>query len=219
MQFIRISSEEPVVSYLVKTLVEHLRAGERVLWLLSGGSAIKVELEVARELLGMPLELLSVSLIDERYGPVSHADSNWQQLEAAGFDLPGATLLPVLVGLGRDATVAKWGSSMDELLTSAQYRLGFFGIGPDGHTSGILPNSLAVAATGVDFSYDGGGYQRITTTFTTILRLDEAVVYAVGEAKWPVLDRLNQNVALADQPAQVLKQLDKLTVFTDQPAD
>ena len=44
-----------------------------------------------------------------------------------------------------------------------------------------------------------------------------AVVYAAGEVKWPVIDRLETDLPAAEQPAQILKLLSKLTIFTDRP--
>jgi 6-phosphogluconolactonase/glucosamine-6-phosphate isomerase/deaminase len=46
--------------------------------------------------------------------------------------------------------------------------------------------------------------------------LDEAIVFMKGEEKWPVvMDLLNKDIDLKTQPAQVLKKLPKLTIFTD----
>ena len=55
----------------------------------------------------------------------------------------------------------------------------------------------------------------MTTTPAALARLDEAVVYALGESKWPVIDQLEDDLPLNDQPAQALKQIPKLTIFND----
>lgn len=215
--FKNISSPDPLAKYLADTIGAGLHAGKRVLWLLAGGSAIPVAVMAAQRLAasGVPLEQLIVTLTDERHGAVGHANSNWKQLQDAGFNLPGAELHPVVAGKDLAGTVAGFETFLDKELSAAQYRLGLFGIGPDGHTSGILPHSSAVHETRLVHGYDGGEHQRITTTAAVIARLDEAVVYAVGEAKWPVLERLETDVPVDDQPAQALKQVPKTTVFTD----
>ena len=121
----------------------------------------------------------------------------------------------MLFGEDRDATATAFAALLKGRLAAAEYRLGFFGIGPDGHTAGILPESPAVAAAGLAAAYDAGAFQRLTMTPRAIAQLDEAVVYAVGEAKWPVLDNLDRDVAVALQPAQSLKQVPALTIFND----
>ena len=217
MQFYKASSLDSVASFITDKLSQQLKAGKRVLWLVPGGSSIAVAAEVAKQLEAgnVPLENLTVTLTDERYGAVGHPDSNWLQLEQVGFELPGATMQPVLTGATRDETVANFAKTLDDDLNANDYRLGFFGIGPDGHTAGILPHSPAVDSKDLAAGYDAGPLKRITMTMPAIARLDEAVAYAVGEPKWPVLDQLETDLPLADQPAQSLKKVPALTIFND----
>ena len=214
MRFVKIADAEPVVRYLSDVIGSHLEAGERVLWQLSGGSAIAIEVAVARALRDAPLEHLTVTLTDERPGPVGHPDSNWFQLGRAGFKLPGAKLLPVLTGAGTEADTAAFADVLAHALASGGYHLGLFGIGPDGHTAGLpaqnAPDHVELAAY-----YEAGPFRRISSTPATIARLDEAVVFVMGEAKHPQLDRLSKNLPVTEQSAQVLKQVPKITVFND----
>jgi 6-phosphogluconolactonase/glucosamine-6-phosphate isomerase/deaminase len=215
MTFRKITDTAPVVKYLADTIQRHLAKNQKVLWLVPGGSAIAVAAEVSKKLQGTDLHNLAVTLTDERFGPVGHPDSNWQQLSEAGFVLDGASLVPVLVNEDRSATTARFDDLLRKTLESAQYRLGFFGIGPDGHTAGILPGSPAVTAAEYAAGYDAENFQRITMTPPAIAALDEAVVYAIGEAKWPVLDQLETDKPLNEQPSQALKTVPQLTIFND----
>jgi 6-phosphogluconolactonase len=217
LEFIPATSPEPVGKYVADLISAQLQDGRSVLWLLSGGSAIGAAVAAAGLLNGSDLSRLTVSLIDERYGEAGHSGSNWTQLISAGFDLPGATLHPVLTGADLAETAEAFEYFLSMQFSAANYIVGLLGIGPDGHTSGILPHSPAVAASGLVCAYDGGGYQRITTTPLALQKLGEAVVYAAGEAKWPVLDRLETDLSVAEQPAQALKTLSKTTIFTDRP--
>jgi 6-phosphogluconolactonase/glucosamine-6-phosphate isomerase/deaminase len=186
---------------------------------LAGGSAIAVAVDTAKHIKIQPGSQLVVSLIDERYGVVGHDDSNWKQLMDSGFSLPGATLVPVLSGESFDATVANFADSLKNELSDADYSLVLLGIGPDGHTSGILPHSPAVEAKGLTFGYEWEQYMRITTTQHAIALLDEIVVYALGKNKWPVIDNLAKDLPVAEQPAQLLKPLRKVTVFNDREGE
>lgn len=228
IRFNTVDSAIPVADYISGVIDNQLQSGKRVLWLVAGGSAIQVVLLVSKLLNGnTSLDKLTVTLTDERYGKAGHTDSNWQQLKEAGFQLPGAHLIPILQNESLEATGQIFTDKLHELFQNTDYRLGLFGIGPDGHTAGILPGSPSVtdtelAAAYYDDNYPGEeipgvmrGISRITIASSAIARLDEAIVYAMGEAKWPQLKRLADTIDIADQPAQALKQVPMLTIFTD----
>lgn len=219
MTFVTAQGPDAPSKFVAQRLADHLRAGHRVLWLISGGSAIDVAVLAAGDLAkpGLPLENLVVSLIDERYGEPGHPNSNWSKLLAAGFELPGATLYPVLPGGERAAAAEQFEAFLAEELGAADFALGLLGIGTDGHTSGILPHSPAVSATGLVTHYDGPDFERITTTRAALERLDEAVVLALGEEKWRQLATLEGQASVAEQPAQMLKKIPALTIYTDRP--
>ena len=53
MTFQKVTSSQPVVEYLVGVLTEKLATGQKVLWLVPGGSAIGVAAEVSQQLRGL----------------------------------------------------------------------------------------------------------------------------------------------------------------------
>lgn len=213
--FVKTSSSVPVVEYLVNTIQGQLKNGRKVLWLVAGGSSIPIAVEVSKMLTKSRLSNLSVSLTDERYGPIGYKDSNWQQLLEAGFILQGAKLMPVLEGGNPEDTNLLYAGILASQLKDCDFSIGLFGIGQDGHTAGILPGSPAVATKTLTACYDGKDFKRITTTLQTITKLNEVVVFAVGKEKWPVLDKLDSDVSPDIMPAQLLKQVRKLTIFND----
>lgn len=218
MIFRKIDDAAPAVDYLVSLLREKLSDGSKVLWLVPGGSAIAVAVKVAQGLQNSDLTNLTVTLTDERYGPVGHEDSNWHQLHHAGFHLPGATMVPVLHGHSVQETTTEFARHLQEYCQGAAYCVGFFGLGPDGHTAGILPASPAVTADEWACSYQAN-FLRVTMTPPAIAALDEAVVYAMGEAKRRPLEQLQQDLPTSQQPAQALKKVPKLIIFNDQIGD
>jgi 6-phosphogluconolactonase/glucosamine-6-phosphate isomerase/deaminase len=216
MDYKHVTDIEPVASYLAGVIAEHLDAGKRVLWLVSGGSGIHVGIRAAELLAGRDLSGLSVTLTDERYGPVGHPDENWQQLLTGGFTLPGAELYRPLTGQDRDVTTQAFGAWLNEQLTQADYRIGLFGVGSDGHTAGIKPGSPALVATTTATEFTGEDFERITMTFPAIERLDEVVLQAFGDEKAAVIwQLLHENLPLDQQPVQVLKRVPRCTLFTD----
>jgi 6-phosphogluconolactonase/glucosamine-6-phosphate isomerase/deaminase len=213
---VHAESPQPAIDHLVETLTSHLQAGEKVLWLLSGGSGAKVCLEVAKRLQGLSLDTLSVTLTDERYGPVGHADENWQQLLDDAFALPGASLYRPLQGFDRTQTTAHFATWLKEHVQTADYCVGLFGIGPDGHTAGIKPESTATKASEWAADFTGEDFERMTMTFPAIEALDEAVIQAMGAEKAPTLRQLLEtDTDRSSQPAQVLKAVKKSTLYTD----
>lgn len=219
MQYKKISDTRTVVDHLSTSLSEHLAKSERVLWLIPGGSAIAIAAKVSRRLSGIDLTNLHVTLTDERFGAVGHGDSNWQQLIDSGFALPGAQLMPVLRGVDIDETTRVFAKYLETQLASAQFSIGLFGMGADGHTAGILPGSSAVSDPELAVHYQTPNYNRVTMTPQAIVMLDEAVLYATGPEKAETLDYLAKDLSLSKQPAQILKKISTLTVYNDYRED
>jgi pantothenate kinase len=66
MKFYKIQSIEPAVSYLHEIIDKHLEQGGKVLWLVTGGSAIKVAADVSKKISSSKnLARLFVTLTDE----------------------------------------------------------------------------------------------------------------------------------------------------------
>jgi 6-phosphogluconolactonase/glucosamine-6-phosphate isomerase/deaminase len=216
MEIIKTSDPNIPAKYLADKIIAQLESGKKVLWFITGGSSITVQLSAGEMIAKHSHQNLTIALTDERYGEVGHKDSNWQKTIDGGFNLPQAKLIPVLTGETRDKTVELLNDSLKEELTNADYKIGLFGVGSDGHTAGILPQSVAVTYEEIVCGYTTENFERITTTPKLIKNLDEAVVFIQGEAKWGVVKDLNEkNIDLETQPAQILKSIPLLTIFTD----
>jgi len=219
MNYSEISSIEPVVAHLTRSITSALHEGKTVTWLVPGGSAIEIAAYVSQNLTAgnLPLENLSVTLTDERYGSVGNPNENWHQLERAGFTLPGANLYRVLQpGLDRAETTERFNEKLGDFLTHTDFKIGFFGIGADGHTAGIKPRMIDMDTESYAVSYIGTDFERITMTPRAIKLLDKVYAYAVGDEKASALRELyNEEIYPAEQPAQVLKSAPSFTLFTD----
>lgn len=216
MQFIHTNNASAVAQAIARKLLHHIENNEHVLWLVPGGSNIDVAVQVGTLLARKDLQTLHVTLTDERFGPVNHANSNWQQLRAKGFmQHQNANLYPVLTGKSAAQTTHDFDLLLQQLFTKCTYVLGFFGIGTDGHTSGILPGSQALTSTKLAYNYVSDPYIRITTTPTALQYVSDAVVYTTGQQKWPILEQLSSTIPVGQQPAQLLKQIPTLTIYND----
>lgn len=223
--------EDPA-DFVANAVLSKLQMGKKVLLFLTGGSSISVGVKIADILREKSdknlLQNLTVTLTDERYGPIDHFNSNFFQLDEKGFNLPDAKIIPILIDEDKNITVEKFNTKLNEEFTKAEYKIGLFGVGADGHTAGILPESLAVSAETLSFGYDTTTFSRITMTFNAIEKLDEAIVWAQGKDKWKVLEELKTEIparnassiadaggSLEKQPAQILKKVPLLTIFSD----
>ena len=111
MEF-RHTPQSNVAPFLARQIADQLQKGRVVLWLLSGGSGVQVCNETAKLLADSDLTGLYVTISDERYGTVGHADENMQQLLDAGLSLPGATVYRPLTGSSTGKTTHDFDSLM-----------------------------------------------------------------------------------------------------------
>ena len=199
----------------IASLVSDKIKNGKVLLALPGGSSIEVGVKIFEILSTQDLHNLTVMLTDERYGKVGHPDSNFFQLEEKGFNPGNSRTIPVLTGGDMESETKRFGENLKNELEKADYKIGLFGIGADGHTAGMLPGSGAVTSEDYAIGYNTETFSRITMTAKAIEKLDEAVVYAVGEEKRPVIESLKENIDIIKQPAQILKKVPLLTIFTD----
>lgn len=210
---------EEAADFVALSVLNQLKIGKRVLLFLTGGSSIAVGVKVAdilrEEKIENLLENLTITLTDERYGPTDHFNSNYFQLTEKGFNLPQAKIIPILIDDDRNITTEKFNIALKQEFEKAYYKIGLFGIGTDGHTAGILPESDAINSSNLVYSYDTPVFSRITITPKAIEELDEAVVWAQGEDKWKVIRDLEKEISIIKQPAQILKKVPLLTIFTD----
>lgn len=215
MIFYKLQSYHTVARFLADKIAANLSRGKSVLWLVPGGSATDAVVETSKLLAGNDLANLVVTLTDERFGETGHPDSNARQLRDMGLALPGAKFIHVLKGQDVETTTSEFAAELEKSLAASTFKIGFFGIGADGHTAGIKPKSAALTAQRLAEHFIGEDFERITVTPKLIAALDEAVVYAVGAEKQSQLDKLTKDLDIAEQPAQVLKGASSLTIFND----
>lgn len=209
------SNIEEISNQIASVINRELLQGKKVLLFLTGGSSIPMQIMVSKKIENISNENLVITLTDERYGENNHKDSNWFKLISGGFIIKGAKLFPVLSNKSILETTEDFTKTLEEELKKADYRIGLFGIGADAHIAGILPQSIAVNTNEFACNYDAPPFLRITITPKTILKLDQAFVYAMGENKWPIIESFKDELLIKDYPVQVLKRVPLLTIFTD----
>jgi 6-phosphogluconolactonase/glucosamine-6-phosphate isomerase/deaminase len=217
-------------------VVDLLRQDDESLLLLSGGSAIKAYPPIAKAISQQVVSRdLVVGLVDERFGPVGHADSN-ERLLAEKVDLVemcqqyGVEFGSVLQsGAPLEQAASQYNEWLKHRWATAR-RIAVLGIGMDGHTAGILPMESGMFEKifgGQDLVVgyrleDGEFAGRLTITPKAISQLTDIVVVATGPAKESVLRNVfgsevaKSNIAPPHQkPATILHNHPSVTLFTD----
>ncbi|NOZ26049.1 MAG: hypothetical protein GXO94_08190 [Nitrospirae bacterium] len=198
------------------------RRGDRtVLFLSSGGSSLAILDFMSADILG---DYLTIGVLDERYD-TGGEDNNFVQLSRTDF------YGKLRAGCAFIDTSVRPGQSQEALAGYFEERLrdwkgehpggiviATIGIGPDGHTSGIMPfpedserfKSLFNGERWV-VAYDAAGKtpypERVTTTNTFLRLIDRAFVFACGREKAEALRRMLADRPAAEVPAVILREL------------
>ncbi len=205
-----------IIEYVSSLINKKIELGQNVLWFVSGGSAVNAEVMISKRIKENFTGKLVVTLIDERYGEVGHSDSNWQALIENGFKVSMLQKISVLKGKNFLDTIKDFDQVLKSEFNNFDFKIGIFGVGVDGHTAGILPHSEVFNnQNDLVCGYETLLYNRITITPKAIYKLDEAILYAMGEKKWSIIKRINEDLPVQDFPYQLLKKVPLLTIFTD----
>ena len=157
--------------------------------------------------------------MDERYGPAGHADSNYKQMQDAGFDPDTALWMDVLErNLPLPETVDYYGGLVEAAFASARTIVGVFGLGTDGHTAGVLPDSPAVTdVVTTVVGYDSPPFIRLTLAPSELIKTTTAYLLAYGETKKEPLERLKADKEdIQKLPAKLLYDVPETYVYNDQ---
>lgn len=204
-------------------LVAKLRhySAKNSLLLLSGGSSVRVPYWAASDLDINVTNRIIVGQVDERYGPVGHADSNWVRMESTGMEpsIFRSTFQMLQSGISAVDIAADYGRKLQHLIDETEYRVAVCGIGENNSLSGIYPMeeeqrfSDLFLGDNLVVNYPTRDYERITLAARAFLQLDEIIVFMEGKEKQQAVENLRRAAPLHEQPAQLLKSTKRATVF------
>jgi 6-phosphogluconolactonase/glucosamine-6-phosphate isomerase/deaminase len=219
MQYISSSNGAEGVEQMAEKIIDSLLAGKKVLWLICGGSNIplaKKAMDMVRERAGEKVSNLAIGQTDERFGPVGHKDSNWQQMIDERFDFKDAKTLPILSGEPLKETVRNYAEALGEAFEGNDIVVAQFGIGADGHIAGMLPHTGGIEAKELVFGYEAEPFVRITMTPPAFAYIHAAYAFAFGQSKLEAVDHLqNSDLPLEDEPCQILKTIPECCFYSD----
>jgi 6-phosphogluconolactonase/glucosamine-6-phosphate isomerase/deaminase len=211
------------------------RGDKPLLLLLSGGSSFDLLDYVTDESLKGGI---TIGMLDDRYS-FDYGINGYLKLQGSEFandfflramnqaavflnSAPAQTESLELYAERYEAYIKEWMNLYPDGIIRATV-----GIGPDGHTSGILPfpedpktfeklfngEKLVV---GYNVGDKSPFKERMTSTFTLMKKFDQVLTYMTGDAKKEALAKvMAEEGSLAETPGRIIKELNNVTVFTD----
>lgn len=231
-----VTKSKHAVQQAGDTLVSWLseNVSSPLLFLVSGGSAFAILDMVPKKVLGPHV---TIGVLDERFS-TDLLVNNFCQLSSLPFfrraTEAGCAFIDTRVYSGD--TIEAFADRFEVVLQEwkLQHPEGKViitqGIGPDGHTAGIMPfpedpvrfKELFEREQWV-VGYDAGSkntYPLRVTVTNTFLRngVDSSVILASGEAKKiPLECVMSEDGVLADTPARIVREMQDVIIVTDQP--
>jgi 6-phosphogluconolactonase len=159
---------------------------------LSGGSTPKMLYELlASDEYRERIEWAKVRIFfgDERCVPPDHPDSNYRMARIALLSevpIPGDNIYRMRGEIDPEAAAIEYGKMLKEKFADAGPDLVLLGMGEDGHTASLFPQTTALKETShrcVSNYVDKLGTWRMTLTAPFINRADEVLVLVSGAAK------------------------------------
>lgn len=218
MRFV-IGSTEDAAQYIAERLRTLLASGKSVLWLVSGGSNIPIQIAAMEMVPDSLSKQLAIIPVDERYGQYNHAESNSYQMREAGFSPKHAECVDILEeNMSPQATAKLLDDYLARGITMGDYIFATLGMGTDGRIAGILPHSPAITSSDLALCYKAPDFQRITLCADTITNhCDEVVLSAFDQTKKKALHALAGHEDLRQSsPAVLLKEITNCTVYNDE---
>lgn len=234
MRIEQVPTVDAVRDAFISRMSPNIEAGTPILFLASGGSTAGIAVSVCKRLeqsfrtrRKTLRRLLTVTLADERFGPVGHADSNWRYLLENGLQPESFNAFPVLVSgdhgsLDPEESARRFDAFLSESVlrraTEGLYIAGIFGLGTDGHTAGILPESPASRVPAdsnvLAIEYSSPLHHRITVTPAFFAHIDFAAVGVLDQTKRQALENLSIEQDIVEQPVRAIDLARESIIYT-----
>jgi 6-phosphogluconolactonase len=185
---------------------------------LAGGSTPRAAYERLRDM-GLPWEGVQVWMTDERFVPHDHPDSNGRMARESLLDAIDADFheVPILPG-DPAGSAAAYEADLTEALPGGpdgiEPGLVLLGMGADGHTASLFPNTAALddMHPGYVANRLGDGVTwRLTATIPLLAAARRTVFVVAGEDKAPAVARVLESET--DDPAGLVSRASRDAVW------
>lgn len=205
---------------------------KKILFLTSGGSALKLVEYIDPKIITKDF---TISVLDERFSKEPNIN-NFAQLTKTQFfnqaKINGANFIKTMVQ--KDETLEQFANHFElELKNWKQSNpegvvIITMGMGPDGHTAGIMPFpedpelfKQLFCSENLVIGYDAKDKNeyplRVTASITFLIeKIDYAIIFVLGSNKRDALEKLfDEKVGVETIPAKVIFEMKDVSLFTD----
>lgn len=221
-----------VADYIAGCILKLSALEKPVLLLLSGGSALDVVDLFSDSIFSSKL---TVGVVDERYSRDETINNFLQLQKKAVYERMIAQGAQSINSVPYENEVlADFAERIDTAWKNWKKEnpqggiIALMGMGPDGHTAGIMPyegeeETIGKMFTGTDAwvaGYDAGNKnkypRRVTSTFSFLRHeVDETIVYIAGEDKEEAFNKVMQpSGSLSATPARIFREMKSVRIFT-----
>lgn len=207
MQVEIFSSLNDFVSASVGVIESAYSAGGRFFALAGGNTPLPVyeSLVKSKE---VDFSKIHFFVLDERYVPYAHEDSNYRRIQKSLFDVVSTHAHGFDTELSIEESLSTYEKEIQDVVEN-QFDLVVLGIGSDGHIASLFPGSdglfesdHSVAHTTTDTL---AVHDRLTMTFPVIMKSKQILVLLRGEQKKAILEEvIDSDSTIAELPAKAL---------------
>jgi 6-phosphogluconolactonase len=204
-----------------ETMLASVRERGRFTTTLSGGSTPLPLYRLLAARPDLPWDRAHICIGDERFVTDTHEDSNFRAIRGALLDhvpVPPDQVHPWPIEGDPARSAEAYREILDETLKGQPFDLTLLGLGTDGHTAGIFPDTADIrASTATTWSEPSGVEHRRLSLTPRRLSESRTVAFLVsGEEKRAALDSLLAAEGARERtPARAITALERLLVITD----
>jgi len=192
MKINRFEDKEAFIKKSVDAIVEICKNKKgRVYIALSGGKTPQPIYMLLGQREDVDFSRIDFFLVDERYVPLTHEDSNYRMMMDKLGRERGVRIHFFDTTLSIDRALSVYADEL-ETVPGGVFDLIILGIGTDGHVASLFPHSEALRAPGnlaITLTERFAVRERMTMTFSIIMKAKQLLLVA-GPSKKDVLDEM-----------------------------
>lgn len=174
---------------------------------LSGGSTPKAIYEQLSSEKELEWDKVFLFWSDERSVPPDHPDSNYHMAMESGLKnlpIPPDQIFRMAAEINPEANARDYEDKIRRILDKHLFDLVMLGVGDDGHTASLFPNSTALdiedRLVAAEFIPEKKSW-RMTLTFRAIVESSACVIYALGTPKAQIVRTVLDAPIISPYPA------------------